>query len=106
MLRAERDKMQAALDRLTDWMTGKGWSHCTTEVELMEQVDDIEAERDRLRAANEKLIEALEPFAEFADPNDMVPANLPIAMGSSMAKQQLTMGDCYKARFALKDPGT
>ncbi len=39
---------------------------------------------------------ALEPFAAFAD--DRAPEHLPITAGSSMARKQLTIGDCLRAR--------
>ena len=64
-LLAERDKLQAAFDRLTDWMTTKGWFHCTTELELMEQVDWIAAERDLLLAANAALATALQEISHL-----------------------------------------
>jgi hypothetical protein len=51
----------------------------------------------------DKLAEALEPFANYADPRSAVPVNLPISNGSSLAKRQLTMGDCYIAREALAE---
>lgn len=43
-------------------------------------------------------LNALRPFAEFADPRRVVPPGMPITQGSSMARRQLTMGDCYFAR--------
>lgn len=52
---------------------------------------------ERLR----RLEAAVKPFAEYADPRNLMPASLPISNGSSMARQQLTMGDCYAARDAL-----
>lgn len=47
------------------------------------------------------LCEALKPFAGFADPRNTVPETWPITQGSRMARKQLTMGDCYRARAAL-----
>ena len=49
----------------------------------------------------EGLRKALEPFAAYADPHGAFPADLPITSGSSMARKQLTMGDCYNAAEAL-----
>lgn len=49
----------------------------------------------------DRLREALRPFADFADPRGVVPADFVITQGSSMAKRQLTMGDCYEALAAL-----
>lgn len=52
------------------------------------------------------LVEALRPFANYADDaRAKAPADLVITVGSSIAKRQLTMGDCYKARAALSDAG-
>jgi hypothetical protein len=53
------------------------------------------------RRENEVLREALKPFADYADPHGRFPPNLSITVGSDIAKRQLTMGDCYKARAAL-----
>lgn len=47
------------------------------------------------------IIAALEAFAAYADPRRSVPASMPITNGSSMARKQLTMGDCYAAADAL-----
>lgn len=49
-----------------------------------------------------KLVEALEPFAEFAPKYERVcPEDFIITCGSKYAKRQLTMGDCYQARHVL-----
>ena len=45
---------------------------------------------------------ALKPFADFADGRRVVPPEMHITPGSYMAKRQLTMGDCYKARELLE----
>ena len=50
----------------------------------------------------EKLAEALEPFAAFADLSGLVPDDHIITQGSPMARRQLTMGDCRKAAAALR----
>ncbi|WDA37826.1 hypothetical protein [Sphingobium sp. YC-XJ3] len=47
------------------------------------------------------IIAALEAFAAYADPRRSVPASMPVTSGSSMARKQLTMGDCYAAADAL-----
>jgi hypothetical protein len=61
--------------------------------------------RDTLAKASpsppSELRQALEPFAAFADPRNKIPENMPITQGSQMARRQLTMGDCYRARAAL-----
>lgn len=57
----------------------------------------------RLTAANERMGEALRPFAAFADPHGRVPDDMNITLGSRFAKRQITMGDCYAARTALTD---
>lgn len=46
---------------------------------------------------------ALEPFARFADPSRRVPETLPITQGSSIARRQLYMRDCYLAADTLKN---
>jgi hypothetical protein len=47
---------------------------------------------------------ALKPFAEFDD--GRAPESLPITAGSSLARKQLTIGDCRRAKAAmLKLPG-
>ena len=46
-------------------------------------------------------VEALEPFANYADPHNMLSADSIITTGSSFAKRQLTMGDCYTAARTL-----
>lgn len=58
----------------------------------------------QLRAAAneiERLRMALAPFAAFADPRRVALPTLVITQGSSMAKRQLTMGDCYIAKDML-----
>jgi hypothetical protein len=47
------------------------------------------------------LVDALEPFASFADARRIAPPYLPITQGSGMARRQLTMGDCYRAADAV-----
>lgn len=53
-----------------------------------------EAEIERLRAA-------LKPFADYADPRNGVPPSFPITAGSPLARKQLLMQDCYRARDAI-----
>jgi hypothetical protein len=48
------------------------------------------------------LQDALRPFANFADARKQVPASFVITEGSRLARTQLTMGDCYRAREALE----
>lgn len=48
------------------------------------------------------LSDALKPFAEYGDKNRKFPRGVQITHGSSQAKRQLTMGDCYDAADALK----
>lgn len=43
----------------------------------------------------------LKPFADFADPTRRFSRDLKITAGSSIARRQLTMGDCYDAADAL-----
>jgi hypothetical protein len=48
------------------------------------------------------LKEVLQPFADFADESVTLPNTFVINKGSSMARRQLTMGDCYRARAVLE----
>jgi hypothetical protein len=50
-------------------------------------------------AGQAELRAALEPFAAFDD--GRAPEHLPITSGSGMARRQLTIGDCRKAKAAL-----
>lgn len=54
-----------------------------------------------LRDVIEQMIEALEPFADFADTSGVLPDDHVITRGSRMAQRQLTMGDCRRALAAL-----
>lgn len=62
-----------------------------------ELTDAIEAQAKRIA----ELEGALEPFSAHADPRGNVPAEMRITQGSALAKRQLVMGDCYRARTAL-----
>lgn len=44
---------------------------------------------------------ALQPFADFADPNNVVPASMVITNGSRFSYRQLQMSDCYRARDVI-----
>jgi len=57
--------------------------------------------KDELARALETLRAALLPFSNFADPRGYAESEMPITLGSAMAKRQLTMGDCYAACSAL-----
>jgi hypothetical protein len=46
--------------------------------------------------------EVIKPFADFADPRNVLPDDYVITRGSPLARAQLTMGDCYRAREALE----
>jgi hypothetical protein len=48
------------------------------------------------------LQDALRPFANFADTRKRVPSDFVITHGSPIARAQLTMGDCYRAREVLE----
>lgn len=49
--------------------------------------------------------DALKPFADYAAAYvSPLPDSLIISKGSSMAKRQLTMGDCRAAQAALRGP--
>jgi hypothetical protein len=67
--------------------------------QMIEAADEIY----RLERERDAAVAALKPFADFADPHNRAPDHLVITVGSSMARKQLTMGDCYKARQALKE---
>lgn len=53
----------------------------------------------------EKLIEALKPFAAYAElsGSKYVPDDFQISQGSKFAGRQLTMADCRKASQVLKE---
>jgi hypothetical protein len=58
-------------------------------------MDALGQEIDRLRADNEKLRDALSPFADFAgQPVGRPPDDMVLTNGSRMARRQLTMRDC------------
>jgi len=65
-------------------------------------IDELKAENEALESRLRMAVETLLPFADFAHARDGVPPDMPITMGSGIAKRQLTMGDCYKARDAIK----
>ena len=47
------------------------------------------------------LRKALKPLADYADPHQRTDPEMVITQGSSMAKRQLTMDDCYQAWAVL-----
>ena len=47
------------------------------------------------------LVEALKPFADFADKHKNIDPSWAITLGSSRVTRQLTIGDCYKASTVL-----
>jgi hypothetical protein len=57
---------------------------------------------NELAAENNKLRAALKPFADYADPRRVVPPTFQITSGSNLARKQLTMEDCYRAKEALE----
>jgi hypothetical protein len=57
-----------------------------------------------LRAEVEKLRSALKPFAEYGVASSTLPDDFPISPGSTMARRQLTIGDCRRAKAALAAP--
>lgn len=50
-----------------------------------------------------RLVTALRPFADFADPRKTIRAAHEITQGSRLAKRQLTMGDCYLAAQLINE---
>lgn len=52
------------------------------------------------------LEKALQPFANYADSRNVVNPEFIITAGSSIAKKQLTMGDCYRAWHVLNGTKT
>jgi len=69
------------------------------------------AKRRALAIADERAKEsvvlraALQPFAAYADPRNGVPPSFQITVGSPLARKQLIMQDCYRAREALEQSG-
>jgi len=70
-------------------------------VERYDEWHKLITERARLKVINDDLVKALSPFAEYADHRNVCPADNVITIGSTIAKRQLTMGDCYEARNAI-----
>ncbi len=82
---------------------------------LKERVAELEGTVSRIKAQRDNALlgmeafsnraaafeEALKPFAEFADPRNMIPPDTILTAGSPMARKQITMSDCYAARSAL-----
>jgi hypothetical protein len=74
---------------------------------------DLDASRDVVKmlegevrdnaARLESARKALEPFAAFADPRNVIPPDIILTAGSPMARKQITMADCYAARAALTE---
>lgn len=60
------------------------------------------AELTSLRASQVALVEALKPFAAYADPKNKMPPDMIISNGTPMARRQLHMGDCYNAKYAIE----
>lgn len=73
---------------------------------LGHQMFNGEAHLARAVAEITQLREALRPFADYAPAaQQQVPGHINITQGSWMARRQLTMADCYKARAALNNGG-
>lgn len=88
---AENDRLRAG----QDWQRGE-----------IERLRAENAELYRLRGAAQDICEdlraALKPFADYADPRNGVPPSFQITAGSSMARKQIIMQDCYRARDAFE----
>lgn len=69
--------------------------------ELLSEASELAADLRRVMAENERLRAALKPFADYADPRNGVPPSFQITAGSPLARKQLLMQDCYRARDAL-----
>lgn len=88
--------------------------HADTANTLVQQGMALEsqaAELTSLRAVADKMAEALTPFTAFADKSQRSPPEMAITSGSTMAKRQLCMGDCYeaaevRAEYAALSPPT
>ena len=79
---------------------------CTTDEVREKFYNGMAEELDWTWKEIERLRVALKPFAAYADKNRIAPANLPISIGSPIAKVQLTMGDCYAAADILYEQQT
>ncbi len=84
----------------------KEWVKQVTEENqrLTAALSAAEEQVSRAEARVVVLAEALKPFADFADRKDCpfpVPDNTVVSAGSSMARRQLTIGECRVARDAL-----
>jgi hypothetical protein len=76
-----------------------GWSPQNTDDDVIQVAAGYLAAKDVRIAALE---EALKPFADYADHIGISPDNLIITQGSLLAKKQLTMADCRRAREELE----
>ena len=66
--------------------------------------NEAAAEIERLRTDIFKLLEALRPFADFADKSERpTPEHWQITRGPETVQRQLTMGDCYRAARVIKE---
>jgi hypothetical protein len=92
-------------------MARTGWLGSNNTAKVQEVIETetqlraaLEAGCAGLVAENERLREALKPFAAFADlaGAGLLPADHVITLGSGMAARQLTIGDCRNARTALR----
>lgn len=61
-----------------------------------DEIERLQKQRDKARAA-------LKPFADFAPISPLFPDDMVITKGSSLARRQLTIGDCRKAREVFKN---
>lgn len=78
---------------------------------MQPSMDWLHIAKDRIRWLSRRLTlleKAAKPFADYADQNRKFPRGGQISHGSSRARKQLTMGDCYDLADALlgKEPGT
>lgn len=78
---------------------------------MQPSMDWLHIAKDRIRWLSRRLTlleKAAKPFTDYADQNRKFPRGGQISHGSSQARKQLTMGDCYDLADALqgKEPGT
>ncbi len=98
-LTAERDKARRDANIARYGQPDFAWSlHVAA-------MDELRAERDALAAEVARLQKALRPFADYADMRGFVPDDMIISAGSPMAKRQITMGDCRRARAVFEPQG-
>ena len=86
----------------SSWIARDGQVSSKANARLIAAAPETAAERDRLRAVNVELVEALTPFAKVLDGyvNNAEDSEVILSAHTETGKVQITLGDCRKARAA------